>query len=172
MAGTFTMADNQKAERKLMVTYVDVGTGSTPTWERVGHGIEDSSIEYNSEVTTVTDILGITETQVDSTAPQQSREPFTIRGGSALALKLYDIMRRNALSELSLFKVLVAYGFVKSAGSTTAYEAELHSGCTIEVTSLGGSGHVDMPIVIHFSNDKTLGTVNSLGENPTFTEAK
>lgn len=165
---TFNLTNNQKAARKLMVTAVDVGTSSAASYEVVGAGIEDSSIEYNPEVNTVTDILGITETSVDKTEPKQTFEPFTVRGGSALAEKLYNQMREGKLTELSLYNVLVIHGFAGTAGS---YKAELHKNCTIVVNSIGGSAHVDMPIEINFSNDKTLGTANVLTGEITFTPA-
>ena len=57
----FNLSDNVKAERKLLVTAVNVGTDSAPEWEVIGAGIEDSSVELNPDVSTVTDILGITQ---------------------------------------------------------------------------------------------------------------
>ena len=46
----------------------------------------------------------------------------------------------------------------------------MQSGCTISINSIGGSGTVDMPIEITYSNDSTLGTVNKLkGSDITFT---
>lgn len=160
------LTENQKAARKLLATYVDVSDSETPEWQLIGAGVEDSSIEYNNEVSTVTDILGITETSVTANAPKQEMEPFTIRGGSKLHKKLLNILRRNALTELSLFKVLVVEGYLTQG---SRYAAELHTGCTIEVTGKGGSGNVDLPIAIYFSNNKTLGTVDAISKAPAFT---
>ena len=49
-ATAFNLSDNQKAERKLLVTAVNVGdsissTGGSPEWQIVGVGVEDSSID-------------------------------------------------------------------------------------------------------------------------------
>ncbi|MDD6313305.1 MAG: hypothetical protein PUB08_07630 [Firmicutes bacterium] len=165
---SFNLVDKQLAERKLLVTAVNTGTSSEPVWEVVGVRVEDSSIDYNPDTETFTDILGITYTDIKKTEPAQDVEPFTIRGGSILAAQLDDIMQRNALSELSLFDVLVIRGFYGT--STNGYKAEKHSGCTIEVKSIGGDSNVNMPICIHYSNDKTFGTVNSLKSPITFTE--
>lgn len=162
------LKENQKAQRRLLATYVNVGESDSPQWEVIGAGVEESAIEYNNEVNSVTDILGITETDISKNAPKQSLEPFTIRGGSKVHQKLLDILRRNALSELSLFEVMVVEGYMGEEGSLAA---EVHSGCTIEVESKGGSGSVDMPISIYFSNNKTLGTVDGLTKSPTFTPA-
>ncbi len=168
-ATDFNLSTNQKAERKLLVTAVNVGTSSTPEWQVIGAGVEDSSIELNPDVETVTDILGVTETTVNKMEPKQTFEPFTIRGGSKLAFKLYDIWKRKAWSELTNFDVLLMYGFADGATEGT-FEAEKQSGCTISINSIGGSGTVDMPIEITYSNDSTLGTVNKLkGSDITFT---
>ena len=63
-ASAFNLQDNQKAERKLLVTAVNVGdsisdtsAGASPEWQIVGVGVEDSSIEFNPDTETVTDIL-------------------------------------------------------------------------------------------------------------------
>ena len=157
----FNLTENQKAERKLLVTAVNVGTSSEPEWEVIGAGVEDSSLELNPDVSTVTDILGITETTVNKMEPKQSFEPYTIRGGSKLAYKLFGIWQRKAWSELSNFDVLLMYGFLDGATSGT-FAAEKQTGCTISINSVGGSATVDMPIEITLSNDSTLGTVNKL----------
>ena len=170
MANTFTafnLTDGQEAERKLLKTFVNVATASeTAEWELIGEGIEKSAIEYNTDTTTSTDILGQTRTKVNKTEPAQSFEPYTVRGGSKLAFILWDIYRRNAVSELTQFKVLVVHEFV---GSSSGFAAETQDNCTITVTSIGGSAYVDMPISISYSNKKTLGKVTYTGEVPTFT---
>ena len=170
MANTFTafnLTDGQEAERKLLKTFVNVATASeTAEWELIGEGIEESAIEYNTDTETSTDILGHTRTKVNKTEPAQSFEPYTVRGGSKLAFILWDIYRRNAVSELTQFKVLVVHEFV---GSSSGFAAETQDNCTITVTSIGGSAYVDMPISISYSNKKTLGKVTYTGETPTFT---
>lgn len=162
------LKENQKAQRKLLATYVDVSTTGEYQWELIGAGVEESAIEYNNEVNSITDILGITETDITKNAPKQTLEPFTVRGGSLLHQRLLDILRRNALSELSLFNVMVVEGYLGEEGKLAA---EVHAGCTIEVESKGGSGTVDLPISIYFSNDKTLGTVEGITKSPTFTQS-
>lgn len=170
MATEFNLNENQKAERKLLVTAVNVGTSDKPEWEVIGAGVEDSSIELNPDVSSVTDILGVTETDVNKMEPKQSFEPYTIRGGSKLAFILFDIWQRKAWSELANFDVLLMYGFIGGATEGT-FAAEKQSGCTISINSIGGSAHVDMPIEINFSNNSTLGTVNKLkGTDIAFTE--
>jgi len=174
-ASAFNLQDNQKAERKLLVTAVNVGdsisdtsAGSSPEWQIVGVGVEESSIEFNPDTETVTDILGITETTVNKFETAQSLEPMTVRGGSKLAVKLYNQVKYNRMSEFSMYEVMQIHAYVGTEGS---YEAEVHKNCTLTPQSLGGSSYIDMPIDINFSNDKVHGTVNAYkyGSTITFT---
>jgi len=178
----FALQDNQKAERKLLVTAVNVGdsiqdTGGTAEWQIVGVGVEDSSIEFNPDTETVTDILGITETTVNKFETSQSLEPMTIRGGSKLAVKLYNQVKYNRMSEFAMYEVMQIHAYARTGEGTQAspyaYEAEVHLGCTLTPQSIGGSSYVDMPIDINYSNNKIHGTVNDYkyGSEVTFTPA-
>ena len=172
-ATQFNLKDGQKAERKLLVTAVNVGdsisSGSgTPEWQIIGVGVEDSSIEYNPDTETKTDILGITETTVNKLETSQTLEPMTVRGGSKLAVKLYNQIKYNRVSEFAMYEVMQIHAYV---GTDGAYEAEVHKNCTITPQSLGGDAYVDMPIDINYSNDKVHGTVDNYkyGSTITFT---
>lgn len=174
-ATSFNLQDGQKAERKLLVTAVNVGdsiteTSGTPKWQIVGVGVEDSSIEFNPDTETITDILGITETTVNKLETSQTLDPMTVRGGSDLAIKLYNQIKYQRLSELSMYEVMQIHAYVGTEGN---YEAEVHKNCTLTPQSIGGSSYIDMPIDINYSNDKIHGTVNAYkyGETITFTKA-
>lgn len=166
----FNVGKDVKAARKLLRTYVDVSDAeATPEWFLVGSGIEDSSIELNPDTETVTDILGVTTTTVNKWEATQSFDPFTVKGGSKLAFKLHQIWQDKTPEKLSQFKVLIVYNYI---GTTSdGYEAEIQKNCTINITSLGGSAYVDMPIEITYSNDIERGTVKYTSGAPTFTAA-
>ena len=171
-ATAFNLQTNEKAERKLLVTCVNVGdsitmSGGTPEWQPVGVGVEDSSIEFNPETETVTDILGITETTVQKFETSQELSPMTVRGGSKLAVKLYNQIKYNRMSEFAMYEVMQIHGYVGNAEN--GYEAEVHKNCTLTPQSIGGSSNVDMPITINYSNDKVHGTVNSYKYGDTIT---
>ena len=176
-ATDFSLKENQKAERKLLVTCVNMGDSisageGTPKWVPIGVGVEDSAIELNPESSKSTDILGITESSVNKLEPTQSLSPMTVRGGNPLLFKLNDIQERNALSEFSLFEVMIIKAYIdEGTDEAHAYHAEVHRNCTIIPQSIGGSSYVDMPVNIDYSNDKILGTVNAYkhNENITFT---
>lgn len=169
----FNLNENQRAERKLLLTvaeWEDQIAGTTISGnvrELLGRRTEDSSIEYNADIATSTDILGINYTDINKTQPQQDFDPYLVLGGSKLGAKLNDIRRRNALSELNQFTIYVITGFVGESG---AYEAEKHVNCTITYNSMGGDANVNFPISVYLSNDSVRGTVNKLAEDFVFTQ--
>lgn len=162
----FNLATGQRAERKLLITVAEWTDGSTNEREILGTRTEDSSIDYNADVETTTDILGINYTDLNKTQPQQDFDPYLILGGSKLGAKLNDIRRRNALSELNQFTMYIITAFV---GTDGAYEAEKHTGCTIVYNSIGGDTNVNFPISVYFSNNITTGTVDKLADDFVFT---
>ena len=163
----FNVGSGVKAARKLLRTYVNVGTPEAKEWYLVGSGVEDSAIDLNPNTESVTDILGVTTTDVTKWEPAQSFDPFTVRGGSTLAFKLHEIWADKRPELLSQFEVMIVYKYVGT--ETDGYEAELQKNCTINITSIGGSAYVDMPIEISYSNDSTKGTVKFADGVPTFT---
>jgi len=166
----FNLNNGQRAERKLLVTVAEwtetVGTTTTKVREILGTRTEDSSIEYNSDIETTTDILGNNYTDLNKTQPQQTFDPYLVLGGSKLGALLNDIRRRNALSELSQFTMYIITLFTGEAG---AYDTEKHTDCTITYDSIGGDTNVNFPITVYFSNKITTGTIDSMTENFVFT---
>lgn len=163
----FNLAQNQRAERKLLITVAEWTEANAQVREILGRRTEDSSIDYNADIETTTDILGINYTDLNRTQPQQDFDPYLILGGSKLGAKLNDIRRRNALSELDNFTVYIITAFV--GDSTNGYATEKHTGCTIVYNSIGGDANVNMPISVYFSNNITTGTVDKLSDDFTFT---
>ena len=170
----FNLKDRQRAERKLLITVAEWTVGTSTVREILGTRTEESSIDYNADVETTTDIRGINYTDINRTQPQQTLDPYTVLGGSKLGPVLNDIRRRNAVSEYNQFTVYVITAYIGTSG---AYEAERHSGCTINPTSLGGDSFVNMPIDVYLSNDwegsgePQIGTVDKLSADFVFTPA-
>ena len=135
----------------------------------MGKRTPDSSIEYNVDSETSTDILGYNYTDVNKTQPQQSFDPHLILGGDKFSEKLNDIRKRNALTELQQFTLYIITAFISSTvSSTTYYEAERHTGCTILYDSIGGEDNVNFPLTAYFSNNITNGFVDKLSDDFTF----
>ena len=133
----------------------------------MGKRTPDSSIEYNVDSETSTDILGHNYTDVNKTQPQQSFDPHLILGGDKFSEKLNDIRRRNALTELQQFTLYIITAFI--GDSSNGYDTERHTGCTILYDSIGGEDNVNFPLTAYFSNNITLGKVNKLSDDFTFT---
>ena len=169
-ATDFNVGSGIKAARKLLITFVNVGTSAEPEWELVGRGVEESAIETNPNTETITDICGVTETSVTKWEPNQTFDPNTVKGGSKLNFKLHRIWQNKTPELLSQFEVLIVYAYI-NGGASGAFEAELQKNCTINITSIGGSAYVDMPIEVLYSNDIKSGTVTFADGVPTFTAA-
>lgn len=172
-ATDFNVGSGVKAKRKLLMTFVDVNSlesSGTHDWEIVGRGVEESAIELNPDTETITDILDITTTEVNKWEAVQSFDPNTVRGGSKLNFLLHQIWQKKQKEKLSQFNVLLVYAYIDGETSGT-YEAEMQKGCTINITSIGGSSSVDMPIEITFSNDIETGTATIESGTVTFTAA-
>ena len=167
MAEQFNLRDGQRAERKLLITVAEWTEGTSTVREFLGTRTEDSSIEYNSEIETTTDILGNNYTDMQKTQPEQTFDASPVIGGDKLKALLNDIRRRNALSELQQFTVYIITAFVGSQAE--GYATERHTDCTITYDSIGGDVNVNFPYTVHFSNKITTGTVDKLAEDFTFT---
>ena len=140
----------------------------TANREVLGTRVEDSSIEFNADIETMTDILGITYSDVNKTEPQQTLDPSNIIGGSKISAYLYDAAIHNRITDYNqAFNVYIISGFMGDA--TNGYETVRHDQCSIIPTSIGGSSYVQMPLEIHFSNKITSGTVDKLADDFTFT---
>lgn len=163
----FNLRTGQRAERKLLITVAEWKEGTTTVREFLGTRTEDSSIEYNSEIETTTDILGNNYTDMQRTQPEQTFDASPVIGGDKLKALLNDIRRRNALSELQQFTIYIITAYV--GDKTSGYAAERHTDCTITYDSIGGDVNVNFPYTVHFSNKITTGTVDKLAEDFQFT---
>ena len=163
------LATGKRAERKLLLTVAEWNVGTTQFRELLGSRTEDSSIEFNPDIQTVTDILGVTHTDVNKTEPQQSLDPYYIMGGSDLADYLTQAALKNNIQAYNgSFTVYLISAFI---GTTGAYYAVKHAGCSIIPQSIGGDAYVNMPIQVNLSNDITEGTVSTLTKDFQFTAA-
>lgn len=180
MALTSSLADGQRAQRKLLVTAAawgtpDVTTGERPNKQILGARTEDSSIEFNPDIQTSTDIRGNTYTDVEKTEPQQTLDPHYILGGSDLDSYLTEAVLKNDIDKYNgVFDVYIITVWLTNGTATTSdgkFYAVKHSGCSIFPTAIGGSTYTSMPLEIHLSNNITEGTVDVISNSFTFTAA-
>lgn len=163
------LATGKRAERKMLLTVAEWNVGTTQFRELLGSRTEDSSIEFNPDIETITDILGVTHTDVNKTEPQQSLDPYYIMGGSDLADYLTQAALKNDIQAYNgTFNIYLITAF---KGTTGSYYAVKHAGSSIIPQSIGGDSYVNMPIQVNFSNDITEGTVSTLTKDFQFTPA-
>jgi hypothetical protein len=171
----FNLANGQRAERKLLITIaewseptLDGGTAGTETVrELLGTRTEDSSIDYNADISQTTDIRGNNYADLEKTQPQQSFDGTPITGGARLMAYLNEIRRKNDISKLNNFTVYIVTAFVGSEAE--GYAAEKHTGCSIIYDSIGGDTKVNFPYTVYFSNNITTGTIDTISPNFQFT---
>jgi hypothetical protein len=170
-----SLADKERAQRKTLITVAEwTPEGATEAVREIlGARTEDSSIEFNADIATSTDILGVTYTDVNKTEPQQSFDPFFLLGGSKLGEYLVDAALENRINDYNgKFNVYIIAAFINDkTGNTdaTKYMTVKHEGCSIIPTSMGGDAFVSMPIDVYYSNDITKGTVDKLADDFVFT---
>lgn len=165
------LEEGVRAQRKLLVTVAEwTPKGKTePLREILGSYTEDSSIETNANVETVTDVLGITHTTVTKTEPKQSFDPVYIQKDSALGAYLTMATLTNDIDAYN--GVFTIYTITFFLGEEGAYFTTKQKGCTIQTNSIGGSSYVSIPIEISYSNDIEAGTVDKFTKNFVFTPA-
>lgn len=172
------LANGQRAQRKTLITVAEWGgtwsedgaTYTGGTREIMGVRTEDSSIEFNPDTETVTDILGITYTDVNKTEPQQDFDPLFIIGGSKLSAYMTSAALENRIDDYNnVFNIYVITAFIGSAED--GYKCVMHKNSTILPTSIGGDSYVSLPVEVHYSNNIVSGTVDKLSDNFTFTAA-
>lgn len=172
MAYAMTTPNGKRTERKMLLTVAEwknAGSGSSATYSTVvlGARTEDSSIEFNSDLETVTDILGINYTDLNKTQPQQTFDPAHMIGGDALMQYLSEHMLMNDINAVNNnFNVYIieAYLSETTTGQTPEvhYRAHKHKNCSIIPSSIGGDAWVSMPFDVYFSNDIVNGYVDSI----------
>lgn len=175
MALTSSLTSGQRAQRKLLVTAAGWGSGASSQKQILGVRTEDSSIEFNPDINTTTDIRGNTYTDVEKTEPQQTLDPSFIIGGSALHDYLTEAVLKNDIDAYNQrFDIYIITVWLTDGTPTTGdgkFYCVKHANCSIFPTSIGGDNYVSMPLEIHLSNNITEGTVDKIADDFEFTPA-
>lgn len=161
MAYAIAMQAGQRAERKSLITVATWKENETTKTAILGARTEDSSIEFNGDVETSTDVLGINYTDLGKTQPVQSFDPAYIIGGDALMAYMNAAALANKISAYNgVFDVYIVAAYLTDGASK--YYTVKHSGCSIIPQSLGGDSFVSMPYDVHYSNNITEGSVSKI----------
>lgn len=177
MAMAMNLAQGAVAQRKtlIMVAEWPASGSGTPNREILGTRTEDSSYELNPDIQTSQDILGNSYTDVNKTEPQQTFDPFYIIGGSKLGEFLVNaILENNIDAYTNAFNIYIIAAFIsettgEGAQAATSYRTAKHTNCSIIPTAIGGDTRNNMPVEVHYSNIITMGSVDKLSDDFTFT---
>lgn len=169
MAFTSSLTAGQRAERKMLITVAEWNDGGSGDPKRVilGRRTEDSSIEFNADIETSTDILGVNYSDINKTQPQQTFDPAYIIGGDDFMSYLLSAAMENNISAYNgKFNVYIIAAWLADTGK---YYAVKHTECSIIPDSLGGESYAGMPFTVYFSNNITKGSVDKLSDDFVFT---
>lgn len=160
MAYALALNAGQRAERKMLITVASWKEGEVQKTAILGARTEDSSIEFNGDVETSTDILGINYTDLGKTQPQQSFDPAYVIGGDDLMAYMNAAALENNISAYNgVFDVYLVAAYLTDGSKFFTVK---HTGCSIIPQSLGGDDFVSMPFDVHFSNNITKGSVSKI----------
>lgn len=149
--------------RKMMILFLNTGTAEAPVWSPIGKRVEDSSQEWDWGKETKQDILGDTWTTMKEPVITQSFDPCELDSVDEAQKKIWNAaVLAHDPAALCNMDMLVVHCYAGTA--KTAMFAERYSSCAIEVTGLGGSGTLGMPISVTYGGTRTVGTA-SLVEN-------
>ena len=162
---------NPKIETKRFKLYADIGTSSEPEWELQGRGLESYTIEENSDVEKVTDVLGMVDMERSTAQPTQSGLAIKLRKGSKLGEMLFDAWFKRDYTKLNAVKILQKFEFANGVDENTCL-ARLEEDVMIAINNFTGEagGYLGFEVDIHYANKTTTGTMPKVdGEKITFT---
>ena len=162
---------NPKIETKRFKIYADVGEGGTPEWELQGRGVESWTVEENSDVEKVTDVLGYVDMERGTAQPTQSGVAMKLRKGSKLGQILFDAWYKRDNSKIDAMKFLQKFEFADGEDTGTCL-ARLEEDVMIAINNFTGEagGYLGFEVDIHYANKTTTGTMPKIdGDSITFT---
>lgn len=170
MADIKRIAGSGDVKRNMFACAIDVSDGTgEPEYIVIGYRISESTLEFNPDIETGTDINGRNFSSVNKFEPTQTFEPHRLTSGDLgkLGEKLLHYFRYRQMEKFSQFKCILIYGFLESEPGT--YVADLYDACTVTPTSLGGESWTDMPFEVTFGGNVIHGTVDGLIDKVEFT---
>lgn len=158
---TFNTTNGAIIERELEILFLNTAGASatSPVWSPLGSRVPDSNMEYDWQIDSSIDILGVNRTTMKKPTITQSFDPLPLSAGDAAVLKLWNLaVKEHNYSALANLDMLVVHRYAGTSG--TAEFAERYAACAVEVSGLGGEGggEIDMPINVTFGGARTTGT--------------
>lgn len=170
----YTMQEGQTARREQLITYYNVGTYESPTWDAIGCRVTDSSIELDWGEDTAQDILGHTHTSVKEPTLTQDAEDFEIEEGQPAYKDIWERGVRDHDASVAHRDLLVVHTYYAPDSTTlTAFFAERYPDSAVLPTSIGGEGGgaIKMAVSVTYGGARETGTASISAGVVTFTKA-
>ena len=165
---TFNTAAGSVVERKLLILYLNTGTGETATWSAIGKRVEDSSMEYDWGEESKTDIFGNTYTTMKAPVISQTFDPCELDAGDTAQVKIWNqAIKDQDVAAMTNNDLLVVHTYAGTAD--TAVFAERYPSSMVKPSGLGGASNVGMPIDVTFGGKRETGTAAVANGVVTFT---
>jgi len=149
-----------KIKRSEFLTYINTTPSSTATYQLLGVGVINGTVNYNPSVTTETYIhqTGATIT-IDSYAPTMPIE-ITPNNGEAVFEYLDALRKSRAVLSDAETDIVNVWNY--ETGGPTAAPAEKQP-VSIQIDSFGGDGGkaIKLNVTINYQGDRTTGTFNT-----------
>lgn len=163
----FNTKAGQVAARELLLLFLNTGSSEAPVWSVLGKRVEDSSEELDWGAESKTDILGKTYTTFKKPTITQTFDPCELDAADVAQQKIWGMaIKDQDTAALAAQDMLVVHCYAGTAD--TDMFAERYDSCAIEVTGLGGSTTITMPINVTFGGTRTTGTASMAKGIPTF----
>ena len=165
---TFNTQAGATVERKLLILYLNTGSGETPAWSAVGKRVEDSSMEYDWGEESKTDIFGNTYTTMKAPVISQTFDPCELDAGDTAQVKIWNqAIKDPDVAAMTNNELLVVHTYAGTAD--TAVFAERYPSSMVKPSGLGGASNVGMPIDVTFGGKRETGTAAVANGVVTFT---
>ena len=165
---TFNTPAGQVVERKMLILYLNTGTGEAPVWSPVGKRVEDSSMEYDWGEEAKTDIFGVTYVTLKPPTIAQTFDPCELDSGDVAQVKIWNqSIKDHDVAAMANNDMMVLHAY--SGDPESGAFAERYASCMVKPSSLGGSANVGMPIDVTFGGTRTKGTAKKVDGAVTFT---
>ena len=153
-----------KVTRDQIRTFINVTPGETKSWQILGTGITDFSIDFNPQNTTEKWIINKNATTTLEGYQMSGSVTQKCYKGDAVFDYINELRRKASVggdneTELLMVDIYDAEG--------SAYKATQH-GCTISINSYGGGEDAVIEYTIALNGDPVVGTVTIADGTPTF----
>lgn len=113
---TFNTPAGQVVDRKLLILYLNTGENEEPVWSPIGKRVEESSMEYDFNEESKTDIFGEVYTTMNKPIVTQTFEPCELDAGDKAQVKIWNqAIRDQDVAAMANNDLLVVHAYAGTA---------------------------------------------------------